>query len=110
MVQSQLASSSGQHFIEVIPVKDGTEYAFRVSDLCNRTIGSQAEVQCHTCGVMMAIPHGSVRAYLEKHLTELGGKDALVMLRFHHKGPKPEVPPPGIRRFPPGSLTGLKPS
>ena len=105
MVQSQLASSSGLHFIEVLPVKEGTEHAFRVSDLCQRQIGSQAEVQCHTCGVMMAIPHGSVRAYLEKHLTELGGKDAFVQLFFHHKGPAPESPPPGITRVPPGSLT-----
>lgn len=100
MLKTQLASRPAvvgvYHYLEIEAVAEGTEFAQRIDALCNEQDASQPEIRCHICGAMMALPQGSIKAYLQTHLTELGGESAFVELLFRHRGPKPASPPAGI--------------
>ena len=100
MLKTQLASRPTgvgvHHSLEIEAVAEGTEYALRIDALCNEQDASQPEIQCHICGAMMILPQGGIKAYLQTHLTELGGESAFVGLLYRHRGPKPASPPAGI--------------
>jgi hypothetical protein len=91
------------HRIEIKPVAAGNRHALTISDVLHRQLGTQTDIYCPICDALIAMPAGSVAAYLQQHLAELGGEDALVEIMFRHKGPRPAIAPTRYRRVDPNT-------
>ncbi len=47
---------------------------------------------CPLCGAICELPDGSLGAHLKRYQAEHGGKDAIVRVVYHHRGPAPDRP------------------
>ncbi len=56
----------------------------------------EATHKCMVCGAIVEMPDGSVAAHLRNYQSEHGGKDAIVRVVHHHRGPRPATPPAGV--------------
>lgn len=52
--------------------------------------------KCMVCGAIVELPDGSVAAHLKNYQAEHGGKDAIVRVIHHHRGPRPPTRPAGV--------------
>lgn len=52
----------------------------------------EATHKCPVCGAIVELPDGSVAAHLKNYQEEYGGKDAIVRVVHHHRGPAPDRP------------------
>ncbi len=57
----------------------------------------EATHKCMVCGAVVELPDGSVAAHLKNYQAEHGGKDAIVSVVHHHRGPRPPDRPAGVR-------------
>src|SRR5579885_2861390 len=48
--------------------------------------------KCPTCGAVVELPDGSLEAHLKNYQAEHGGKDVIVRVVYHHRGPAPDRP------------------
>jgi hypothetical protein len=90
------------HSVEVIPATSArAKHPLKISDIMRGPFGLQTEMYCPTCDALLEMPAGNIATYLQQRLAELGGEDAFVEVRFHHKGPRPAIAPQRYRRVDP---------
>jgi hypothetical protein len=72
---------------------DGFEY---ISTWLKLPWTKDATRMCLTCGAIVEMPDGSVAAHLKNYQAEHGGKDVIVRVIHHHRGPRPATRPAGV--------------
>ncbi|HLI06470.1 MAG TPA: hypothetical protein VKV40_07875 [Ktedonobacteraceae bacterium] len=72
---------------------DGFEY---ISTWLKLPWTKEATRMCLTCGAIVEMPDGSVAAHLKNYQAEHGGKDVIVRVVHHHRGPRPPTRPAGV--------------
>jgi len=100
----------GTHSIESRPATRGRRGALTITEFASSPIAAQSTITSGITGEQIPVPEGSLKEYLRRHASALGGEDGYVKLLIHYEPSPGEQKrtslPPGWSRVPPPRRCG----